>query len=54
MWNEYIIPNATQEEIFILDKQGFNWYPDSMDSNDIVIEGDEAYYQMALSAICRI
>lgn len=50
---EYIIHDATEDEVFILDKQGFNWYPDSMDSNDIVIEGDKAYYDMALNAIGR-
>lgn len=51
---ERIIENATDEEIAILDKEGFEWYPDDMVSRNIVIEGDENYLNMALHAIRRI
>ena len=50
---EHIIVNATKEEIEILEREGFEWYPDSMDTNDIVIEGDREYFNMALHAIRR-
>ena len=50
---EYIIKNVTDEEIEILDREGFEWYPDDMESRDIVIEGDENYLNMALHAIRR-
>lgn len=50
---EYIIENVTDEEIDILDKEGIEWYPDDLNGRDIVIEGDEIYYEMALHAIRR-
>lgn len=50
---EHIITNVTKEEIDILEREGFEWYPDDMETNDIVIEGDEAYFNMALHAIRR-
>ena len=50
---EYIIENITNEEMNILEREGFNWYPDSMDNRNVVIEGDKAYYEMALHAIRR-
>lgn len=51
---ERIIENVTDEEITILDREGFEWYPDGMDSRNIVIEGDENYCNMAMHAIRRI
>ena len=51
---EYIIENVTAEEREILEREGFNWYPDSIDNMDIVIDGDEAYCDMALHAIRRL
>lgn len=51
---EHIIENITDEEIDILEREGFNWYPDSMDTRDVIIEGDDAYCKMALCAIRRI
>lgn len=50
---EYIITNVTKEEIIILEREGFEWYPDSIDTSNIVIEGDETYFNMALHAIRR-
>lgn len=50
---KHIITNATKEEIDILEREGFEWYPDDTETNDIVIEGDETYFIMALHAIRR-
>lgn len=49
----FIIENITDEEVSILDMQGFAWYPASDNTRDIIIDGDYAYYQIALNAICR-
>lgn len=35
---EYIIENATRNEINILNKNNVSWYPDCIDSNDICFE----------------
>lgn len=51
---EYIIENVTDEEINILEREGFEWHPDNMGNKDVVIEGDRAYYEMALHTIRRI
>lgn len=51
---EYIIENITDEEINIFETEGIEWYPDSMNNRDVVIEGDRAYYEMALHSIRRI
>lgn len=50
---KYIIPNATKEEIKILEREGFKWYMDNISGRDIVIEGDKLYFKMALYAIRR-
>lgn len=50
---EFIIENITDEETKILDREGFEWYPDDINSNDVVIEGDSLYYRMALHALRR-
>ena len=50
---EHIIPNVTIEEIEILEREGFEWYMDDIFGEDIVIEGDELYFKMALHAIRR-
>lgn len=51
---KYIIPNVTKEEIEILEREGFEWHTDSIFGEDIVIEGDELYFKMALYAIRRV
>lgn len=51
---EYIIENTTEEERKILDTEGFEWYPDDMESTDVVIEGNEQNVDKALRAIGRI
>lgn len=48
---EYIIRNVTKKEIKSLEEKGFEWYPDSMETNDIVIDGNEDYFLRALKAI---
>lgn len=50
---EFIIENVTDEEIRILEREGFEWYPDDINSNNAVIEGDSLYYRMALHALRR-
>ena len=50
---EFIIKNITEEEMRILEREGFEWYPDDINSNDVVIEGDDSYYRMALHALRR-
>lgn len=47
---KYIIPNATKEEIEILEREGFEWHVDNIFGGDIVIEGDKLYFKMALYA----
>ena len=51
---EYIIEGTTEEERKILDAEGFEWYPDDMESTDVVIEGNEQNVDKALRAIGRI
>lgn len=48
---EYIIEDVTEEEIIILEREGIEWYPDDLNGRDIIIDGDENYYEMALHAI---
>ena len=50
---EFIIENITDEETKILEREGFEWYPDDINSNDVVIKGDSLYYRMALHALRR-
>lgn len=50
---EFIIENITDEETKILEREGFEWYLDDINSNDVVIEGDSLYYRMALHALRR-
>lgn len=49
----FIISDVTQEEMDILEREGFDlfWHDGS---NDIQVCGDEEYYKMALHAIRRI
>ena len=41
MAHEYILENVSQRELNILEKNSIDWYPDSMDSNDICFESEE-------------
>lgn len=50
---KFIIENITDEETKILEREGFEWYPDDINSNDVVIEGDSLYYRTALHALRR-
>lgn len=50
---EIIITNVTDEEIDILEKEDFDWCPDTLDSRDVVINGDKKYIEKALRAIGR-
>lgn len=35
---EFIIEHVTDEELRILDNNGIDWYPDTIDGDDIFIE----------------
>lgn len=50
---EFIIENATDEEIEILEREDFDWYPDSLDTRDIVIDGNKEYVNQVLKALGR-
>ena len=50
---EFIIQNVTDEEIEILEREDFDWYPDSLDSRDIVIDGNRGYVDKVLKALGR-
>ena len=50
---KFIIENVTDEEMQVLEREGFEWYPEDMNSRDIVVEGDALYYGMALHALRR-
>lgn len=50
---EFVMENVSQDEMKILESEGFEWYPDDMNSRDVVIEGDQLYYEMALRALGR-
>lgn len=50
---EFIIENITDEEMRILEREGFEWCPDDINSNDAVIDGDILYYRMAICALRR-
>lgn len=50
---KFIVENVTDEEIQILEREGFEWYPEDMNSRDIVVEGDALYCGMALHALRR-
>lgn len=49
----FVIENVTNEELQILEREGFEWYLEDMNSRDIVVEGDALYYGMALHALRR-
>lgn len=51
----YVITYVTDEEIEVLNREGFNYRyaHQRINQNDIIIEGDRAYYNMALQAIRR-
>lgn len=50
---EIIIQNVTDKEIDILEKEDFDWYPDTLDSRDIVIAGNREYIKKVLKAFGR-
>lgn len=50
---KFIIENITDEEMRLLEREGFEWYPDDINSNDAVINGDILYYRMAIRALRR-
>ena len=50
---EFIIENTTDEETKILEREGFEWDQDKMNSRNVVIDGDALYYRMALHALRR-
>ena len=50
---EFIIKNVTNEEIEILERKDFDWYPDTLDSRDIVIDGNREYVKKVLKALGR-
>lgn len=50
---EFIITNVTDEEIDILERKDFYWYPDSLDSRDVVIDGNKEYFKNVLKALGR-
>lgn len=50
---EFIIENVTDEEIDILEREDFDWYPDTLDSRDVVIDGNRKYVEKVLKALGR-
>ena len=45
---EFILTNVSLDDLDILDREGFDWYPDSLDSNDVVIEcSEEEFYRIS-------
>lgn len=50
---EFIITNVTDEEIDILEREDFDWYPDTLDSRDVVIDGKKEYVKKVLKALGR-
>lgn len=50
---EFIIENVTDEEIEILEREDFDWYPDNFDSRDVVIDGNRKYVNKVLKALGR-
>lgn len=51
---EFIIENVTDEEIEILIREDFDWYPDSLDTRDVVIDGKQEYVDEVLKALGRL
>lgn len=51
---ELIVTNVTDREIDILEKEDFDWYPDSIYTRDIVLAGTKSYINKVLRAIGRI
>lgn len=50
---EFIIENVTDKEIDILEKGDFDWYPDTLESRDVVINGNREYLKKVLKALGR-
>lgn len=50
---EYIIENITDEEMKIIEKHKIEWYPDDMESRNVVIDGPEFYCDLVLELIGR-
>ncbi len=50
---EFIITNVTHEEINILEREDFDWYPDTLDSRDVVIDGNKGYIKKVLKVLGR-
>lgn len=50
---EFIITNVTDEEIDILEREDFDWYPNTLDSRDVVIDGNKEYVKKVLKALGR-
>lgn len=50
---EFIIANVADEEIDILEREDFDWYPDTLDLRDVVIEGNKRYLEKVLKALGR-
>ena len=53
VYMEFIIENVTDEEIEILEREDFDWYPDSLDTRDVVIDGNREYVNKVLKALGR-
>lgn len=50
---EWIITNLTDEEESILEKNDIEWYPDTLDSRDIVFHGSNKELDEVLKLIGR-
>lgn len=50
---ELIIENVTDAEIEILEREDFDWYPYSLDTRDVVIDGNGEYVNKVLKALGR-
>lgn len=51
--HEYIIENITNEELDKLQESDLDWYPDSLESDDVCIYGTEKDVKRALEIIGR-
>lgn len=50
---EFIMTNVTDEEIDILEREDFDWYPDTLDSRNVVIHGKKEYVKKVLKTLGR-
>ncbi len=50
---EFIIKNVTDAEIDILEREDFDWYPDDLNTRNVVIDGNREYVKKVLKTLGR-